>query len=73
MTARDVRVIKAVLFDMDDTLLSVNLTAFMARYVSDMSALLGEVASMNPARVAWAMGKGYLAMSDGNRMDSDTN
>ena len=34
MTARDVRVIKAVLFDMDDTLLSVNLTAFMARYVS---------------------------------------
>lgn len=35
--------IKAVLFDMDDTLLDINLTAFMTTYVADVSRILSSL------------------------------
>ena len=37
---RRLHMIKAVLFDLDDTLLSLNLTAFLAAYVNGASGLL---------------------------------
>ena len=39
--------LKAVLFDMDDTLLDINLSAFIAVYLRDMAQLLGDVGRKN--------------------------
>ena len=40
--------IQAVLFDLDDTLLSLNLTAFLARYINGASGLLARVSGKLP-------------------------
>lgn len=47
--------LKAVVFDMDDTLLSLNLSAFIAVLAKDESALLAQVARKNPLSLfaAW--------------------
>lgn len=62
-------VIKAVLFDMDGTLLNLNFSAFIATYAADMSRLLGEVARCNPAPLGVAGARSYLAMTKENRTD----
>ena len=41
--------IKAVLFDLDDTLLDINFTAFMTRYVAGLSGLLGDISHAGAA------------------------
>ena len=65
--------IKAVLFDLDDTLLDINFTAFMTRYVAGLSGLLGDI-SRTPAPVMGVpFTKGYLAMEDRDRSDDLTN
>lgn len=65
--------IKAVLFDMDDTLLDINLTAFMALYAADMSRILSEISGESPLVLAAALGRCYLAMADPKRADGLTN
>ena len=65
--------IRAVLFDLDDTLLSINLGAFMARYTTDLAAIVAEVGRVSPARAAGALTRGYLAMADESRDDDLTN
>ena len=37
------RVLKAVVFDMDETLLSINLNAFILRYFKDVSSMLADI------------------------------
>ncbi len=45
---REVPVLKAVVFDMDDTLLSINLSAFIAVFARDEAALLADIARKSP-------------------------
>ncbi len=65
--------IKAVLFDMDDTLLDINLTAFMARYTADVSRMLAYICDKPTLAVARACACGYLAMDSKSRVDGLTN
>ena len=65
--------IKAVLFDMDDTLLSINLTAFIASYLSRKARLLAEVASKPVASMGVPLAAAYLAIASDSRRDSLTN
>ena len=48
--AKGAVVIKAVLFDLDDTLLRLNLTAFIARYVAGAARLLSRRSSPATSR-----------------------
>ena len=65
--------IKAVLFDLDDTLLRLNLTAFIARYVAGAARLLGQAARTSTAALAVPFMRGFLAMDAQDRQDSLTN
>ena len=65
--------IRAVLFDLDDTLLRLNLTAFVLRYVAGTSRILGDAARMSPAPIAAALVRGLFAMDSQDRQDSLTN
>lgn len=65
--------IKAVLFDLDDTLLSLNLGAFVYRYVAGASALLGEAARVSPWSLGAPFARCFLALEKADRTDSLTN
>ncbi len=65
--------IRAVLFDLDGTLLRLNLTAFLARYVSGASRLLGSAARMGAQELLWPFLRGFMAMDNQDRADSLTN
>ena len=65
--------IKAVLFDLDDTLLRLNLTAFIARYVAGATRLLASAARTNPAALGVPYVRAFLAMDAQDREDSLTN
>ena len=65
--------IKAVLFDLDDTLLRLNLTAFIARYVSGATRLLASAARTSPAALGIPYVRAFLAMDAQDREDSLTN
>ena len=65
--------IRAVLFDMDDTLLRLNLTAFIARYVAGASSILARAARTTTMSLGAAYVRGFLAMDDQDRTDSLTN
>ena len=67
------RVIRAVLFDLDDTLLRLNLTAFIARYVAGATRLLASAARMSPAALGIPYVRAFLAMDAQDREDSLTN
>ena len=65
--------IKAVLFDLDDTLLRLNLTAFIARYVAGTTRLLASVARTSPVALGVPYVRAFLAMDAQDREDSLTN
>ena len=65
--------IRAVLFDLDDTLLRLNLTAFLARYVAGATTLLAQAARMSAPSVGSAYVRGFLAIDAQDRTDSLTN
>ena len=65
--------IRAVLFDLDDTLLRLNLTAFLARYVAGASRLLASAARTSPAALGVPYVRAFLAMDAQDRQDSLTN
>lgn len=67
------RVIRAVLFDLDDTLLSINLTAFLTRYVGDVSRIVASIGGCGQARALAAAALGGRAMNDQGRTDAETN
>ena len=62
--------IKAILFDLDDTLLSINLAAFMARYTADLSDMLARIGRVSSPRAATALAAAYLAMQNDARDDT---
>ena len=61
--------IKAVLFDLDDTLLDINFTAFMTRYVAGLSGLLGDISRAPAPLMGIPFTKAYLAIEDRDRDD----
>lgn len=65
--------IKAVLFDLDDTLLDVNFTPFMIRYIAGYSALLAKAARRPTITLGPSISKAYLAMESEKRSDDLTN
>lgn len=65
--------IRAVLFDLDDTLLRLNLMAFIARYVAGASRLLASAARVSPLSLAAPFAGSFLAIDAQDRTDSLTN
>ena len=65
--------IRAVLFDLDDTLLRLNLTAFVARYVAGATRLLASAARTSPVALGVPYVRAFLAMDSQDREDSLTN
>ncbi|MBP3883972.1 MAG: HAD family hydrolase [Olsenella sp.] len=65
--------IKAVLFDIDDTLLDINLSAFVARYTLGKARILSRISRRPTALTLSHIAKSYLAVTSSNRKDSKTN
>lgn len=64
-------VLKAVVFDMDDTLLSINLSAFLAVYTMDEARLLADIARTNPFSAFATFGSALLNLTNNARDDDD--
>lgn len=64
--------LKAVAFDMDDTLLSINLNAFIAVWAKDESSLLAQVGRKNPLSMFAAFTAAMLELNGGVRAEDDT-
>lgn len=62
--------LKAVAFDMDDTLLSINLSAFIAVFLRDEARLLADISRKNPLS-AFAGLVGVLRDLNSNARDAD--
>ena len=65
--------IKAVLYDLDDTLLNINLTAFVARYLSGEAKLLSKISGIPFPKTMYAITRAYLAVDSQERTDDLTN
>lgn len=65
--------IRAVLFDLDDTLLRLNLVAFIARYIEGIAGPLARAARMNPVAVGTAWAQALFAIDSQKREDALTN
>ncbi|MCC6102511.1 MAG: HAD family hydrolase [Olegusella sp.] len=65
--------IKAVLFDLDDTLLDINLTAFLGRYILGLSGILGLIDRTPAPMLQPALLQAYLAIDSQKRKDDLTN
>ena len=65
--------IRAVLFDLDDTLLSLNLTAFIARYVAGASRLLAQAGRRSALSLGVPFARSFLALERAGRTDDLTN
>ena len=63
--------LKAVVFDMDDTLLSINLSAFLAVYMMDEARLLADIARTNPFSAFATFGSALLNLTNNARDDDD--
>ena len=62
--------LKAVAFDMDDTLLSINLTAFIAVFARDEARLLADIGRKSPLSALAGLG-GVLHDLNANARDED--
>lgn len=63
--------LKAVVFDMDDTLLSINLSAFLAVYIRDEARLLGEIGRKNPFSALAVLGGSFYELNANDRPEND--
>lgn len=63
--------LKAVAFDMDDTLLSINLSAFIAVLMKDEATLLATIARRNPLAMLTAFGGAMFDLNNNARADDD--
>lgn len=66
-------VIKAVLFDLDDTLLDLNLTAFVGRYLFGLSGVLDLVANVPAFTLQPALATSFLELDREDRTDPYSN
>lgn len=65
--------LKAIAFDMDETLLSINLSAFCYVYLRDEAGLLASIARKHPLAFFVPFSRAFLAMFDADRTDDLTN
>lgn len=65
--------LKAVVFDMDETLLQINLSAFIAVLARDESSLLAQIGRRDPFTVFAAYLRGMLDLQAGGRDGARTN
>lgn len=65
--------IRAVLFDLDDTLLDINLTYFVARYGKGLSDVLSRIARVPSIFLYPKILRAYMAVDNQNRLDTMTN
>lgn len=63
--------LKAVVFDMDDTLLSINLSAFIAMLAKDEASLLAQVGRKNPIFMLAAFTGAMLELNQAARAEDD--
>lgn len=63
--------LKAVVFDMDDTLLSINLSAFIGVFALGEANLLAQVARKPIASIFSPLGGAMLALNNGDRAAGD--
>ncbi len=63
--------LKAVLFDMDDTLLSINLSAFIAVHARDLSSMLARIGRKNQLAMFALYGSAMLELNNPDRTDQD--
>ena len=64
--------LKAVAFDMDDTLLSINLSAFIAVFAKDEAALLADIGRKNPFAAFAAYSGAMIDLNNNVREPDDT-
>lgn len=64
--------LKAVVFDMDDTLLSINLSAFIAMYAMDEADLLAQISRKRTFTLFSAFAASMLDLNNGARSEDDT-
>ena len=65
--------IKAVLFDLDDTLLDINLSAFVARYALGKAKILSRIARVPTSLTFSRIARSYMAVCSESRTDGLTN
>lgn len=63
--------LKAVVFDMDDTLLSINLNAFIGVFALDEANLLAQAARKSAVSMFTSMGGAMLELNNGERAKGD--
>lgn len=63
--------LKAVVFDMDETLLSINLNAFIFRYFKDVSSMLADIGRRNRAGVMARLGTILVDLNANHRSGTD--
>lgn len=63
--------LKAVVFDMDDTLLSINLNAFIGVFALDEANLLAQAARKSAVSMFTSMGGAMLELNNGERAEGD--
>lgn len=63
--------LKAVVFDMDDTLLSINLNAFIGVFALDEANLLAQAARKSAVSMFTSMGGVMLELNNGERAEGD--
>lgn len=64
--------LKCIAFDMDDTLLSINLSAFIAVFAKDEATLLADVGRKNPLATFASLTGVMLDLNNNARSDDDT-
>lgn len=64
--------LKAVLFDMDDTLLSLNLSMFIALLIKDEASLIASIMRRNVLPVSVQLSNVLLDLNNNSRADDDT-
>lgn len=65
------RVLKAVVFDMDETLLSINLNAFILRYFKDVSSMLADIGSRSRGGTMARLGTILVDLNANRRSGTD--
>lgn len=63
--------LKAVVFDMDDTLIDINLSAFIAVYAMDVARLLADIARRNPLAMLATVTGAMLELNNNDRPQDD--
>lgn len=63
--------LKAVLFDMDETLLDINLGAFCALWAKDVSGLVADIGRKNPLATLLRLGSAFYALNRNDRAGTD--